>query len=80
MVKIKTIGVQYLVKMNEETVDAKNTLREARALLKTIPLTAAVKKVNIVKQTTTEQVLDVYESVQTFILKASQLDEGLVDE
>ena len=80
MVKIKTVGVQYLVKMNEETIDAKNTLREARALLKTIHLTEAVKKVNIVKQTTTEQVLDVYEPVQTFILRASQLDEGLTDE
>lgn len=80
MVKIKTVGVQYLVRMNDELVEAKSTLREARALIKTIPLTEATKKVNIVKLTTTEQVLDIYEPVQTFVLKASQLDEGLGDE
>lgn len=78
--KIKTVGVQYLVKMNEELVDAVATLRQARSLVKTIPLTEATKKVNIVKLTTTEQVLDVYEPVQTLVLRASQLDEGLTDE
>lgn len=80
MVKIKTVDVQYVVRMNDELVQAKSTLREARAFLKTIPLTEATKKVSIVKMTTTEQVLDIYEPVQTIVLKASQLDEGLLDE
>lgn len=78
--KIKTVGVQYAVRINEELSEAKSTLREARQYVKTIPLTEAIKKVNIVKLTTTEQTLDIYEPKQVTVLQASQLDEGMSDE
>lgn len=78
--KIKTVNVQYGIRVNEEQVDAKPLLREARAYVKTIPLTDMIKSVTIVKMTTTEQVLDIYEPKQVTVLKASQLDEDLYEQ
>lgn len=75
--KIKTVSVQYHIKVNGLLVDAKPKLGEARKEVKKIPLTNAIKEVSIIKVTTTEQILDVYEPKQTTILTASQLDEGL---
>lgn len=80
MPKIKTVGVQYLVKVNEEVADVKPTLRAARSYIKSIPLTEVIKKVTVVKLTTTEQLLDVYEPKQVTVLQANQLDLDLFNE
>lgn len=77
--KIKTVNVQYVIKINDELSDVKPSLREARAKIKIMPVSDYIQTVSIVKTTTTEQILDIYEPKQVVVLTANQLDEGLGD-
>lgn len=69
--KVKTTGVAYVVKINNDETDSRPSLKEARQLVKTMPINDDLVKVSIVKRTTTEQVLDVYEPQVTKVLTAS---------
>lgn len=71
--KIKTVGVTYQIKVNNDVAEAKDTLREARQHVKAMPISDDLNKVTIVKQTVTEQIIDVYEPQVTKILVAGEL-------
>lgn len=77
--KVKTIDTTYVIKVNDEPVTGLATRKEARHYVKYMALTTEVKDVKIVKRTTTEQVLKVFEVQQKVALKAMDLDEGMDD-
>ncbi len=77
--RVKTIDTTYIIKVNDEPVTGVASRAEARQYVKFMPLDAHVKDVKIVKRTTTEQVLRVFETQQKMALKAVDLDEGLDD-
>lgn len=76
--KIKTIGTNYIIKVNGEFAETKPTLGEARRHVRAMPIHDSILKVEILKQTLTEQVLDVYETKTKKVLEATDL--GLDDE
>jgi hypothetical protein len=75
--KIKTVQTSYLIKVNNDVIDTKATLREARQLIKTLTINDDVCSVFIIKQTLNETVLDIYHTKTTKVLVADQLDEGM---
>jgi hypothetical protein len=72
--KIKTIQTNYLIKVNNDIVDTKPTLREARLLIKTLILNTEAINVSVIKQTLNESVVDSYIVKTTKVLVANQLD------
>jgi len=71
--KIKTMNVAYQIKVNNQVIDRFLTLREARKYIKFMAINDDLHKVTIVKETLTNQVIDVYEPQVTKVLKASDL-------
>lgn len=75
--KVKTIQTSYLVKVNNEIVETRASLRDARQLIKLMSINDDILTVSIIKQTLNETILGVYHTKTTKVLMASQLDEGL---
>jgi hypothetical protein len=78
--KIKTIQTNYIIKVNNELVTIKPTLKLARETVKALPINDDVTIVHIVKQTVNESILDTYETKTTKVLVASELDSDLTIE
>jgi hypothetical protein len=79
--KVKTISTKYLIKVNGLAYHTSDSLRAARTLIKTLPLNDDTLKVEIVKRTETETVLDTYSVKTTKVLSVTDLDltEGETD-
>jgi len=76
--KVKTIKTQYLIKIDGTFLDVKDSLKEARKLIKLLVfLNEEFSDVSIIKQTTNESIVDTYHVETTKVLVSSQLDEGM---
>lgn len=75
--KIKAIQTTYLVKVNTEIVSRFPSLKDARTYVKGLVINDDISVVNIIKQTLSECIVDVYETKMTKVLIATELDDGL---
>lgn len=73
----KTIGKRYVVKVNNESVSATESLKEARAYITTLALNSSVANISIVKETVTETVLTNWAFNSQDVVTANELDSEI---
>lgn len=75
--KVKTINTSYVVKVNDEVIGIEQTLKKARNLIKGLIIHNDNTMVQIVKQSTTEAIIDSYETKTARVLVASELGNDI---
>jgi hypothetical protein len=78
--KVKTIAVNYIVKVNKQPIQEFSSVWEAKRHINSLIINDDINTVEIVKQTTQETIIKSFQTKVAKVLIATDLDSGLEGE